>query len=150
MGLCLHIYIEYIFLKRESKTKWLCLILFVGFPIQPLCWLSSSSWPAFLPNSGSTPSCFLLGAKTSQMGVINPAAPKYKNFCSKSPPNVCNSECNYLTATSGITMMGVRKCGQCPLLYHHECNPLVQSASYLIWVTKIYSRYAHVLNVADI
>jgi len=47
-------------------------------------------------------SCSPSGAKTSQMGVPDPAAPKYIISCPNFPPNVPNSQRNHPTATSGI------------------------------------------------
>ena len=50
----------------------------------------------------SARSCSPWHAKTSQMGVSNPATPKYEISCPNIPPNVHNSERNHPPATSGI------------------------------------------------
>jgi len=50
----------------------------------------------------SARSCSPWGAKTSHMGVSNPATPKYKISHPNIPPNMRNSERNHLPATSGI------------------------------------------------
>jgi hypothetical protein len=50
-------------------------------------------------------SCSPWGAKTSQMGVSNPATPKYEISRPNIPPNVRNSEHNHPPATSGIVYM---------------------------------------------
>jgi len=49
--------------------------------------------------------CSPWGAKTSQMGVSNPATPKYEISRPNIPPNVRNSEHNHPPATSGIVYM---------------------------------------------
>jgi len=53
----------------------------------------------------SARSCSPWGAKTSQMGVTNPALPKYEISRPNILPNVSNSEHNHPPATSGIVVI---------------------------------------------
>jgi hypothetical protein len=105
------------------------------------------------------------------MGVTIPATPEYEISHPEFPPNIPNSERNHPPATSGIYLLAPYPAPPSHLassaylipypltqkmLFHPNeprlpgRNPVVRSASYLVWGTKIYSRYTHVLNVADI
>ena len=75
----------------------------------------------------SARSCTPWGAKTSQMGVSNPATPKYEISCPNIPPNVRNSEHNHPPATSGIVYMYLLLPPtpaeqSCPII--HPCPPI--------------------------
>ena len=95
--------LEYIFFAMVNQAQWAqqqnqaqasptgtaCLIGKAGLLEHIVKWFSAHS-------------CSPWGTKTSQMGVSNPATPKYEISHPNIPPNVHNSKCNHLPATSGI------------------------------------------------
>jgi len=64
-------------------------------PTGTACLIGKTRLLAHIVKRFSARSCFPWGTKTSQMGVSNPATPKYEISCPNIPPNVRNSEHNH-------------------------------------------------------